>query len=177
MSDSESTPAAVDGGVLAFIERTGNRLPDPAMLFVGLLVIVWLASWLFSYLEFGVTDPRSGEPLQVVNQLSGEAMTKFLSVMVTNFAHFHPIGVVLVAMLGIGVAEHTGFINSALRAMLRVTARWLLTPMIILVGIVSHTAADAGYVMVIPLGGVIFHAAGRHPGQVWSGHRTGRRYR
>ena len=90
-------------------------------------------------------------------------MTRFLSVMVQNFAHFHPIGVVLVAMLGIGVAEHTGFINSALRAMLRVTARWLLTPMIILVGIVSHTAADAGYVMVIPLGGVIFYAAGRHP--------------
>jgi aminobenzoyl-glutamate transport protein len=133
------------------------------MLFVGLLVIVWIASWLLSYLDFGITDPRSGQPLQVVNQLSGESMTQFLSVMVRNFAHFHPIGVVLVAMLGIGVAEHTGFINSALRAMLRVTARWLLTPMIILVGIVSHTAADAGYVMVIPLGGVIFHAAGRHP--------------
>jgi aminobenzoyl-glutamate transport protein len=99
----------------------------------------------------------------VVNQLSGESMTRFLTVMVQNFAHFHPIGVVLVAMLGIGVAEHTGFINSALRAMLRVTAQWLLTPMIILVGIVSHTAADAGYVMVIPLGGVIFYAAGRHP--------------
>ena len=83
--------------------------------------------------------------------------------MVKTFAHFHPIGVVLVAMLGIGVAEHTGFINSGLRAMLGVTARWLLTPMLILVGIVSHTAADAGYVLVIPLGGVIFYAAGRHP--------------
>ena len=148
---------------LAAIERTGNRLPDPAMLFVGLLVIVWLASWLLSYIEFGVIDPRTGTPLAVENQLSGEAMTRFLSSMVKNFAHFHPIGVVLVAMLGIGVAEHTGFINSALRAMLRVTANWLLTPMIILVGIVSHTAADAGYVMVIPLGGVIFYAAGRHP--------------
>jgi aminobenzoyl-glutamate transport protein len=83
--------------------------------------------------------------------------------LVKNFAHFHPIGVVLVAMLGIGVAEHTGFINTGLKALLSVTARWLLTPMIILVGIVSHTAADAGYVLVIPLGGVIFYAAGRHP--------------
>jgi aminobenzoyl-glutamate transport protein len=148
---------------LAAIERTGNRLPDPAMLFVGLLVIVWLASWFLSYFDFGVTDPRTGEPLQVVNQLSGTSITAFLASLVNNFAHFHPIGVVLVAMLGIGVAEHTGFINSALRAMLSVTAKWLLTPMIILVGIVSHTAADAGYVMVIPLGGVIFYAAGRHP--------------
>ena len=145
------------------IERTGNRLPDPAMLFVGLLVITWITSWLLSYFDFGVADPRSGEPLKVINQLSGAAMTAFLASMVKNFAHFHPIGVVLVAMLGIGVAEHTGFINSALRAMLRVTARWLLTPMVILVGIVSHTAADAGYVMVIPLGGVIFYTAGRHP--------------
>jgi aminobenzoyl-glutamate transport protein len=83
--------------------------------------------------------------------------------MVTNFVQFHPVGVVLVAMLGIGVAEHTGFINSGLRAMMAVTARWLLTPMVILVGIISHTAVDAGYVLVIPLGGIIFYAAGRHP--------------
>ena len=90
-------------------------------------------------------------------------MTEWLSVMVTNFAHFHPVGVVLVAMLGIGVAEHTGFINTGLRALLGVTAKWLVTPMVILVGIVSHSAVDAGYVLVIPLGGVIFYAAGRHP--------------
>jgi len=99
----------------------------------------------------------------VVNQLSGESMVTFFTKLVTNFSHFHPIGVVLVAMLGIGVAEHTGFINAGLRALLNVTAHWLLTPMVILVGIVSHTAADAGYVLVIPLGGVIFYAAGRHP--------------
>jgi aminobenzoyl-glutamate transport protein len=150
-------------GWLAAVERIGNRLPDPAVLFIYLLVIVWLLSWLMSYLQFEVLDPRSGEPLLIVNQLSGDAITKFLSALVTNFSHFHPIGVVLVSMLGIGVAEHTGFINTGLRAMLSVTAKWLLTPMVIAVGIISHTAADAGYVLVIPLGGVIFYAAGRHP--------------
>jgi len=149
--------------LLAAVERIGNRLPDPAVLFIALLFIVWFVSWALSYVDFNVIDPRNGEPLLVVNQLSGAALTTFFSLMVTNFAHFHPIGVVLVAMLGIGVAEHTGFINTALRAMMNVTARWLLTPMVILVGIVSHTAADAGYVLVIPLGGVIFYAAGRHP--------------
>ena len=148
---------------LATVERVGNKLPDPALLFIALLFIVWILSWLLSYGDWGVTDPRNGEPLVVVNQLSGESLVLFFSSMVKTFAHFHPIGVVLVAMLGIGVAEHTGFINSGLRAMLGVTARWLLTPMLILVGIVSHTAADAGYVLVIPLGGVIFYAAGRHP--------------
>jgi aminobenzoyl-glutamate transport protein len=91
------------------------------------------------------------------------AMTAFLSNLVTVFMSFHPLGVVLVALLGIGVAEHTGFINAGLRALMSVTRKALLTPMLIAVGILSHTAVDAGYVLVIPLGGVLFYAAGRHP--------------
>jgi aminobenzoyl-glutamate transport protein len=162
MSDAAQANS-LTGRMLATVERVGNKLPDPAMLFVGLLVIVWVLSWLLSYVTFAVEDPRSGEALIINNLLSGPAMTEWLSVMVTNFSHFHPVGVVLVAMLGIGVAEHTGFINTGLRALLGITAKWMLTPMVILVGIVSHTAVDAGYVLVIPLGGVIFYAAGRHP--------------
>ncbi|MDZ7767992.1 MAG: AbgT family transporter [Woeseiaceae bacterium] len=168
MAESKAESKKVQGPgriqrALAAVERVGNKLPDPAMLFVGLLVIVWLLSWALSGISFDVVDPRTGEPLKVLNQLTATSLTQFLTVMVTNFTGFHPVGVVLVAMLGIGVAEHTGFINAGLRAMMAVTARWLLTPMVILVGIVSHTAVDAGYVLVIPLGGVIFYAAGRHP--------------
>lgn len=149
--------------ILGAVERIGNKLPDPAVLFIGLLVVVWVLSALLAGVDFEVADPRTGAPLFVESQLSGPALAALFSSMVTNFAHFHPVGVVLVAMLGIGVAEHTGFIKAGLRAMMSVTARWLLTPMLILVGIVSHSAADAGYVLVIPLGGVIFYAAGRHP--------------
>ena len=163
MSSQSPTEQSLSQRTLAMVERAGNRLPDPAVLFIALLVAVWGLSLLLSFGSYEVIDPRSGETLQIINQLSGSAMASFFSSMVTNFAHFHPIGVVLVAMLGIGVAEHTGFIRTALRAMLNVTASWLLTPVVILVGIVSHTAADAGYVLVIPLGGVIFYAAGRHP--------------
>jgi p-aminobenzoyl-glutamate transporter AbgT len=155
--------ATAPGGFLGTVERVGNKLPDPAMLFVGLLFVVWILSWLLSYVTFDVIDPRSGDALVINNLLSGSAFTEFLSVMVTNFSHFHPVGVVLVAMLGIGVAEATGFINTGLRALLNVTSDRFLTPMVIMVGIASHTAADAGYVLVIPLGGVIFYAAGRHP--------------
>ncbi len=90
-------------------------------------------------------------------------MVGFMSNMVSIFTSFAPLGVVLVAMLGVGVAEHSGYINSGLKLMLSVIPKSLLTPMLILVGLVSHTAVDAGYVLVIPLGGVIFHAAGRHP--------------
>ncbi|WP_371375655.1 AbgT family transporter [Thalassotalea aquiviva] len=145
------------------VEVVGNKLPDPAALFISLLFIVWFLSWLLSGVDFNAIDPRSGQALLVNNQLTGASLTEFFSKMVTNFSHFHPVGVVLVAMLGIGVAEHSGFINAGLRAIMAKTATWLLTPMVILVGIVSHSAVDAGYVLVIPLGGVIFYAAGRHP--------------
>tara|TARA_R110002049_G_scaffold20717_23_gene76055 strand:+ start:6075 stop:7619 length:1545 start_codon:yes stop_codon:yes gene_type:complete len=150
-------------GFLGAVERIGNKLPDPAMLFVGLLFIVWIMSWLLSYFTFGVEDPRTGEAIVVINQLTGSAFTTFLSGMVNTFVTFGPVGTVLVAMLGIGVAEHSGFITTAIRGLLNITALWFLTPMVILVGIVSHSAVDAGYVLVIPLGGVIFYAAGRHP--------------
>lgn len=150
-------------GILAAVERIGNKLPDPAMLFVGLLIVVWILSWLLSYFSFSVVDPRTNEPIVIINQLTGTGMTTFLTTMVNNFVTFGPVGTVLVAMLGIGVAEHSGFITTAIRALLNVTPKWLLTPMVILVGIVSHSAVDAGYVLVIPLGGVIFYAAGRHP--------------
>ena len=86
-----------------------------------------------------------------------------MSSLVTNFSGFGPVGTVLVAMLGIGVAEKSGFINTSLRALLSVTPAKLLTPMVVFVGIVSHSAVDAGYVLVIPLGGLIFYVAGRHP--------------
>jgi len=151
------------GGFLSTVERVGNKLPDPAVLFIALLFIVWVLSWLLSYVSFDIIDPRSGEPIVIINQLTGSAFTTFLMGLVNNFVTFGPVGTVLVAMLGIGVAEHSGFITTAIRALLNVTAEWLLTPMVILVGIVSHSAVDAGYVLVIPLGGVIFYAAGRHP--------------
>ncbi|MFQ5608675.1 MAG: AbgT family transporter [Woeseiaceae bacterium] len=163
MSEEAQTAPDTARGFLGAVERVGNKLPDPAMLFVGLLFIVWILSWLLSFITFSVIDPRSGEPIVVINQLSGSAFTTFLTGLVTNFVTFGPVGTVLVAMLGIGVAEHSGFITTGIRALLNVTAKWLLTPMVILVGIVSHSAVDAGYVLVIPLGGVIFYAAGRHP--------------
>jgi aminobenzoyl-glutamate transport protein len=145
------------------VERVGNRLPDPAVLFVIALAITWGMSAVLSSVEFSEIDPRTGKPLQIQNQLTGTALATFLAGMVRTFMDFPPLGVVLVALLGVGVAEHTGFINAGLRALLGVTPARLLTPMIIFVAIISHTAADAGYVLVIPLGGVIFQAAGRNP--------------
>ncbi|GGA66608.1 aminobenzoyl-glutamate transporter [Arenimonas soli] len=148
---------------LDLVERLGNKLPDPAVLFLILMLVTWAVSALMSNMAFSEIDPRSGDPVQIVNLLSGTSLTAFMASMVNTFVTFAPLGVVLVAMLGLGVAEHTGFINAALRAMLGVTPKMLLTPALIGVGVLSHVAVDAGYVLVIPLGAVIFYAAGRHP--------------
>ena len=149
--------------VLDAIERVGNRLPDPAVLFLILMLATWVVSAVMSGMSFQEIDPRSGEPVAISNLLSGASLTEFMATMVRTFVNFAPLGVVLVAMLGLGVAEHTGFINAMLRAILGFTPRFLLTPALIAVGILSHVAVDAGYVLVIPLGAVIFYAAGRHP--------------
>jgi aminobenzoyl-glutamate transport protein len=145
------------------IERIGNRLPDPAVLFVIGLLGTWALSKMLADVEFAEIDPRTQKPLQILDQLTGQSLAAFLAGMVKTFTDFPPLGVVLVALLGVGVAEHSGFINTCLKGLLNLTPKALLTPMLLLVAIVSHTAADAGYVLVIPLGGVIFYAAGRHP--------------
>lgn len=145
------------------VERLGNRLPDPAVLFLLLMVVVWIVSWALSGVQFEAVDPRTGNPIEVRNLLAGASLTGFMAQMVQTFVNFPPLGVVLVAMLGLGVAEHTGFISAGLRALLGITPKQLLTPMVVLVGVLSHVAVDAGYVLVIPLGAVIFYAAGRHP--------------
>lgn len=161
-ASTEATPRGIDR-MLNAIEVVGNKLPDPAVLFVICLVVVWGLSALLAGVAFTEIDPRTGDPMVVNNLLTGSGLAAFLAGMVTTFTSFPPLGVVLVAMLGIGVAEHGGYINAGLRTVLGVTPKALLTPMLILVAIVSHTATDAGYVLVIPLGGVIYYAAGRHP--------------
>lgn len=163
VNSAPTQPSSRMDRFLNLIERVGNKIPDPAILFFWALIIVWVASALLSQASFDLINPRTGEALQVNNLLTGTELANFLANMVTTFTSFAPLGIVLVAMLGVGVADSSGFITTGLKKMLNFTPAQLLTPMLILVAIVSHTAADAGYVLVIPLGGIIFHAAGRHP--------------
>jgi aminobenzoyl-glutamate transport protein len=149
---------------LDLIEKVGNKLPDPAVLFLIAMGLTWLFSALLDGKEVRV--PKAGgafDLLTVQNQLTGKAFVTFLTKMVEEFVKFPPLGVVLVATLGLGVADRSGFIAAGLKTLLSFTPRALLTPMTIAVGLLSLVAVDAGYVLVIPLGGVIFYAAGRHP--------------
>lgn len=149
--------------VLDLIEKSGNFLPDPAILFFSSLIIVWVLSAVFSNISFADIDPRTGESLKVINLLSGRELADFFANMVKTFIYFAPLGVVLVAVLGVGVAEQSGFVNAGLKLLLGITPKKFITPMVLIVGIASHTAADAGYVLIVPLAGIIYFAAGRHP--------------
>jgi aminobenzoyl-glutamate transport protein len=126
-------------------------------------LITWAASRFLAPMTFTEIDPRTNVPIRVIDQTTGKALVEFLANMVKTFVEFPPLGVVLVALLGVGVAEHTGFIQAVLKGMLRMTPAGLLTPMLIFVALLSHSAGDTGYVLIIPLGAVMFAAAGRHP--------------
>jgi len=148
---------------LDVVERGGNALPHPATLFALLALLVILASWLASLAELSVQHPTTGATVTVVNLLSLEGLHRILASLVTNFTSFAPLGTVLVALIGIGVAEHSGLIGAALRKLVLASPRKLLTPIVVFAGVMSNMASEIGYVLLIPLAGLIFKSAGRHP--------------
>jgi aminobenzoyl-glutamate transport protein len=110
-----------------------------------------------------VKHPTTGDTVRAVNLLSLEGLHRILANLVTNFTGFAPLGTVLVALIGIGVAEHSGLIAASLRKLVLSAPRRLLTPIIVFAGVMSNMASEIGYVLLIPLAGLIFISAGRHP--------------
>jgi len=157
-----SDPSFLDRA-LDRVERVGNKLPDPVTLFALLALGVVAVSWLASILGVSSVHPGTGETIRVVNLLSGEGVRRMFTEAVDNFTAFPPLGLVIVVIIGIGVAEHSGLVSAALRLLLEVVPDTLLTATLVFAGIMSNIAVDAGYVVVVPLGAVLFAAAGRHP--------------
>lgn len=149
--------------LLSFVEHAGNLLPHPATLFAILSLGVIVASGIAASLGLEVTHPGTGETIRPVSLLSISGLHRILTEMVTNFTSFAPLGTVLVAMLGIGVMEGSGLIGSSLRLLVLSAPKHLLTFVIVFAGVLSNTASEIGYVLLVPLAGMIFLAAGRHP--------------
>ena len=149
--------------VLDRLERLGNGLPDPITLFALLAVLVVIASWIAARMGVQVPHPRDGTPLLAVDLLSHANVQRMFTDAVKNFTGFAPLGLVLVAMIGMGVAEGSGLVATALRGFVLRIPRALLTPAIILAGIFAHLAADAGIVVLPPLAGLVYLGAGRNP--------------
>ncbi|WKD26283.1 AbgT family transporter [Pseudoalteromonas sp. KG3] len=153
------------------VEWLGNLLPHPVILFVWMSVFLLVLSAVLSYFGISVIDPRpegaSGRSadgtIEVVNLLNGEGLARIVENLVTNFTGFVPLGTVLVALLGVGIAERSGMISAALRGLVLNAPKKMVTFTIVFAGIMSNTAAELGYVVLIPLAAVIFHSLGRHP--------------
>jgi aminobenzoyl-glutamate transport protein len=162
-SPAESRSTRGVASFLGAIERVGNALPHPATLFAGLAASVVVLSGVFATLGIEARHPGTGEMITPVSLLSLHGLHRILTELVTNFTSFAPLGTVLVSMLGIGIAERTGLIGAALRLLVLSAPRGLLTFLIVFAGILSNTASEVGYVLLVPLGAIIFQTVGRHP--------------
>jgi len=149
--------------ILGLIERTGNRLPHPASLFFLGLCCIMVLSWLAAVLEWRVLHPASGTSLAANNLISRDGAWWLLSHLVENFIKFPPLAIVLVGMLGIGMAERTGLLATILRLVIVRTPQVMLTPVTLFLGIMSSLAVDAGYVVLPPIAAALYLAAGRSP--------------
>ena len=151
------------------IEKVGNSLPHPIILFAVFAAAIVVLSAVCAALGVSATGNLivNGElqetTVTAVSLLTKEGLTYMLTNAVTNFTTYAPLGMVLVAMLGVGVAEHSGLINALLKGAVKITPAKLITPVVVFLGVMSNIASDAGYVILIPLGAMIFRAYGRHP--------------
>jgi len=149
--------------MLNWTERVGNALPHPATLFALFALAALVLSAVGHALGWEAIRPGTKEIVRPVNLLSHDGIHRVLLEMVDNFTGFAPLGIVLVAMLGIGIAEQSGLISAVIRMLVLNSHRHLLTFIIVFAGILSNVASDVGYVLLIPLAGVIFLAVGRNP--------------
>lgn len=149
--------------MLNWTERAGNALPHPATLFALFALGALIVSYIGHVAGWEVIHPGTGETVVPENLLSRKGIHRILVEMVENYTGFAPLGIVMVAMLGIGIAEKSGLVHTLIRLLVLNSPKRLLTFVIVITGVISNVASDIGYVLLIPMAGVIFMAVGRHP--------------
>ncbi|MGE4072269.1 MAG: AbgT family transporter [Lysobacterales bacterium] len=163
MSAAAVPPKKLVDRFLNRVERIGNALPDPTTLFAIMTLLVILMSAVVAWFDVAVAHPKTGAEVRAVSLLTIEGLHRMMTGLVTNFTGFAPLGTVLVALIGIGVAEVSGFIGALMRLLVLNAPQRLLTPIVVFAGVMSNAASEVGYVLLVPLAGLIFLAAGRHP--------------
>lgn len=160
---SNQTEERQQKGILASIERVGNKLPDPFMLFVYLAVFVILLSTIVNLFKVTVVHPKTEEVLEIKSLLSGEGIEYILTSMLTNFTGFAPLGLVLSMMIGIGLAERVGLLEAVIKRTIMKAPKRLVSFTIVFVGIMGNIASDAAFVIIPPLAAMVYYTIGRHP--------------
>ena len=170
MAEATAKAIPTQTGILGWVERTGNKLPDPVFIFFYLIIALVLFSVVAAMSGISAMHPTAldevtgnAQRIEAISLLSPENIQRLWVEMPTTFTHFHPLGYVLVVMLGAGVAERSGFFAAGMSKAVKSAPKTMLTPVVALVAMIGNHAADAGYVVLIPLAGILFAAAGRHP--------------
>ncbi|ELH4807361.1 AbgT family transporter [Vibrio vulnificus] len=153
------------------VEYLGNLLPHPITLFAIFCLAILISSGIAGYFEVSVVDPRpegakgraADGMIHVVSLLNADGLELIVTNLVKNFVGFAPLGTVLVAMLGVAIAEHSGLLSAAMRGMVTGASKRMVTVTVVFAGIISNTASELGYVVLIPLAAMLFHSLGRHP--------------
>ncbi|WP_298990383.1 AbgT family transporter [uncultured Pseudokineococcus sp.] len=163
MSAAGAASATRADRVLGWVERTGNRLPEPFVLFLGLFVLVALVSTLGAVLGVSVTVPGSDDAVPVRGLFTAEGLTWLTTNLGANFIGFPPLLTVLTILLAIGVAERSGLLSAVIRLLFHSAPRWALPYVVGVVGVTASVMSDTAFVVVPPLAAMVFRAAGRHP--------------
>ncbi|EST37303.1 hypothetical protein N566_13665 [Streptomycetaceae bacterium MP113-05] len=153
----------VSSSMLGGIERVGNKLPHPFVLFVYLALLIIVASGVTSLFGVTVQNPETGDTEPVRSLLSGDGLVHMLTSALDNFVQFPPLGLVVVMMMGIGLAQQVGLIESAVKRVILAAPPRLVTAAVILTGICGNLASDAAFIIIPPLAALVFRAVGRHP--------------
>lgn len=162
MTDTPASSGAFNR-ILNAIERVGNKLPNPFMLFIYLALIVIVASWLMSMAGASVIHPGKGEVVPIQNLASGEGVQYMLTSLLTNFTGFAPLGLVLAMMMGIGLADKVGLLDYAIKKTIMKSPPAFLTYSVAFIGIMGNLASDAAMLLIPPLAAMVFYKVGRHP--------------
>jgi len=148
---------------LAVVERLGNALPHPFWLFWILAGILGVVSAVLAAAGVSVVSPADGEEVVVQNLLSGDGLAMAVSTAIDNFATFGPMGTIVAVIMGVAIAERTGFLSAAMKVSVsRVPVSWVVFA-VAFAGTVSHVASAAAYIILVPLGGLAFRAVGKSP--------------
>ncbi len=162
-ADSRSEEQSGSSGILGWIERMGNRLPHPFWIFIWICILIVVLSAFAGLWGVSAVDPSTGQRVEAVNLVSADGLRLFVERMVTNFAHFAPLGLVLVMLMGVSIAERSGLLAAILRGMAFAVPRRIVFPVIFIIGACGNIGSDAGIVIIPPIAAMIFAQMGISP--------------
>lgn len=148
---------------LNIVEKIGNRLPDPSILFFLMCLGLAVLTWIISFFSITVKHPGTGDTIAIKSILSSDGLSMILNDAVKNFSEFPALGLVLAVMLGIGVSEKTGYFDKLMIQVVHKAPKKIIVPVIILVGILGNAAGDAATIVLPPLTAMVFIKLGYHP--------------